>query len=335
MSTLSELAKKVKKDHGDDLLVSGRKLLEKKRLVIPVSPKLDLGLNGGIPEGSWCIFSGNPKTGKSTLALDFAATCQQEAYGSRPVIYLDIEGRLKEMNLQGIDGLDVDNEDLFQVLHSVKGNILSAEQNLNILADMIKNIPNLVAIIDSTSALCSSKEQSEEITGQTRALGPKILAAFCRQMGTIVPIQNTIVIMIQHLIANTSGYGPTLMEDSGRKTQYQVDVKLRCKGVEKWEEGDKQVGQKVKWDVVYSALGPPGNVVESYLRYNHGIDKVMEYIELGLELGLISKGGAWYKIEIEGCCEEKFQGAAKLYSFLKENPPIILLLKEAVNKLLL
>lgn len=331
--SLSEMAGAISKQYGEGILIGGSRFLDEKKVILPVSPKLDMGLNGGIPEGSWVILSGNPKTGKSTLALDFAATCQKPEYGSRPVVYLNIEGRLKEMNMKGVDGLITDNEDMFQILRSARGNILSAEKNLNIISDMIRCIPNLVVIIDSTSALCSEKEQSEDVSGQTRSLGPKILANFCRTMGTIVPVQNTTVIMIQHLIANTSGYGPKLMEDSGRKVQYQVDVKLVCKGIEDWEEGDKQIGQKVHWDIVTSALGPPGALVDTYLRYGHGIDKLMDYIELGLEVGLIAKGGAWYTLSfLEPTVQ--MQGMYKLYTYLKENPEAITLLQSEIKKVL-
>ena len=77
--------------------------------VISVSPALDVALGGGIREGSWVIFTGEPKTGKTTTALHFAANCQKEENGSRPVIFINAEGRLKSMNLGGVKGLDIDN----------------------------------------------------------------------------------------------------------------------------------------------------------------------------------------------------------------------------------
>lgn len=309
--------KDIIKNLGEGAVTSASSFLSNKPKIISVSPALDIGLNGGIPTGSWVILSGPEKCGKSTLALQLAANAQSHGMN---VFYSDVECRLKEMNLTGIHNLDLER---FQIIRSTKEKILSAEDHLNALIDLIKSEPNSLFILDSSSALCASKEMIEEITANTRALGPKLLASFCRQMGGVVPVQDSIIIVIQHLIANTSGYGSPYIEDSGRKLRYQVDVKLRAKGVQRWENKDKQIGQIVEWDIVTSALGSPGMKVKNYIRYGFGIDSISECIDLACDLGLISKGGAWYKIEcVESCKELKFQGQEKLYEYLKENQKV-------------
>jgi RecA/RadA recombinase len=75
------------------------------RQVIPVSPAIDLGLGGGIREGSFVQMAGDPKSGKTTTAVQFAANCQKEEYGSRPVYYYDVEGRFGTNALDGIEGI--------------------------------------------------------------------------------------------------------------------------------------------------------------------------------------------------------------------------------------
>lgn len=327
------LVKSLQKKYGD-VVMSSEQVLSRHSQVIPFSPKLNIGLSGGIPEGSWVIMSGPAKCGKSTSSLDFAATAQKEEYGGRHVYYLDVEGRLKKMNLEGIAGL---NQDQFSVISSTEGHILSAEEYLNIASEIIKSEPGCVLIIDSASALCSSKELSEDISGQTRALGPKILAAFCRQLGGVVPIQRCIVIMMQHLIANTSGWGPTQYEDGGRKAQYQVDVKLRCKGSQKWEDSEKQIGQTVNWEVMTSALGPPGQKVQSYIRYGTGIDHVWETVDVACDLGLIDKSGAWFNLdylEAEGLDSVKVQGQQKVWTHLSENKEHFDLLTKNIREMI-
>ena len=59
--------------------------------VIPFTPALDLALGGGIKEGSWVILTGDPKSGKTTTALQFAATCQSKEHGERPIVYINAE----------------------------------------------------------------------------------------------------------------------------------------------------------------------------------------------------------------------------------------------------
>lgn len=310
--------KELVKKYGEGVFLDASFLLDKPKMVIPVSPALDIGLNGGIPEGSWVIFSGQAKTGKSTTALQFAANCQQKEYGSRKVFYDDVEHRLKQMNLTGIHNLITDPKQ-FQIIRSSKDKILSAEDHLNILVELIKDNPNSVFIIDSASALCAMGEMSEEIKASGRASGPKLLASFCRQVGPIVTVNNSIIIIIQHLIANTSGYGSPYVEDGGQKLKYQVDVKMRIKGIEKWEAKDKRIGQIVNWEIVCSALGAPLDKVQSYLRYGYGIDHITEIIQLGCDLGLIMAGGSWYTLDyLES--KPKLQGQHNVYEYLSNNP---------------
>ncbi|NDG32998.1 hypothetical protein EB118_23395, partial [bacterium] len=87
----------VLKNFGDDIILTGNAVVDRKVITIPVSPSLDIVLNGGIPEGSFVVLTGQPKCGKTTSSLDFCATAQRPeyAYGSfkdgREVYYLNIE----------------------------------------------------------------------------------------------------------------------------------------------------------------------------------------------------------------------------------------------------
>ncbi len=74
------LKEDIKKQFGDQVVLSGNSIVDKDQIIIPVSPALDLGLGGGIPEGSFVIFTGQPKCGKTTSSLDFTATALDKKY---------------------------------------------------------------------------------------------------------------------------------------------------------------------------------------------------------------------------------------------------------------
>ncbi len=324
MNEVEQLKKDVNKKYGADVIVSATDVLDRNRQVIRTTPALDFALHG-VPEGSWVLLSGPPKCGKTTLALQMAANAQQQF--NKPIFYGNIEHRVDEKALSGIHGLDVA---AISVIESKPNKILMAQDFLQEFTNIIKTVPGCVLIIDSTSALCAEKEYTEDITSQARNEGPKLLATFCRKMAAVVPVQRATLIIIQHLIANTSGYGSPFYEDGGNKIQYQADVKLRCSSWQKWNrvtaDDATRIGQVVNWQIINSALGPPGAKIQGYLRYGYGVDDVKEYISLGLDLGLIDKGGAWYTFG-----ELKSQGEEKLRAALLENPEKLEELKVAVN----
>lgn len=316
-----ETEKLMKKEFGD-VFLDPNDIVVKDKVIIPTTPKLDIQLSGGIPEGSIVLISGKPSLGKSSLALQICANAQKEEFGSRHCYYLDIESRLEKRNLTGIKDL---NLDMMTVVKSTPGNYLYGEKVLNIADRIIKSEPGTVLVLDSSSTLCSESEFNSDVSATSRNQGPKLLASFTRKLANVIPIQNTIVIIIQHIISNTSGFGAPSYEDGGVKIVHASNVKIKGKGFKKWEEGGKAIGQIIDWTVDRSALGPPNGSTESYLRFGIGIDSVWEIIDLACDLGLIMKGGAWYELAYLDE-PKKMQGQKKVWEHLTEN-------KDDYNKL--
>lgn len=329
MST--KLKDDVSKQFGDQIILNGSAIVDKPTLVIPVSPSLDIVLNGGVPEGSFVVLTGQPKCGKTTTSLDFAATAQRKEYAhstfkeGRQVYYLNIEGRLKKRDLEGIPGLDLSR---FHVIGSQQGKILHAEEYLQIAERIINEIPGSVLIIDSYSALCTEAEITSDMDKMQRADGAKLLAKFCRKVANVIPVNKNIVIGITHLMGNPTGYGAEFKEKSGQAIAYQTDIKLRAKTFKPWtvSSDSTQIGQEVEWQVICSALGPPGASITSYIRYGQGIDKHTELINFAVDIGLINKGGAWYTYG-----KEKFQGMEKLRQYFVDNPKEYSTLEQSVK----
>lgn len=319
------LKEDVLKTFGEDIILSGNAIVDKKIITIPVSPSLDIVLNGGIPEGSFVVLTGQPKCGKTTTSLDFAATAQRPEYQGdlkkpRAVYYLNIEGRLKKRDLEGIPNLNLER---FHVIGSQQGKILHAEEYLQIAEKIINEEPGSVLIIDSYSALCTEAEITSDMDKMQRADGAKLLAKFCRKVANVIPVNKNIVIGITHLMGNPTGYGAEFKEKSGQAIAYQTDVKIRAKTFKPWvlSSDNTQIGQEIEWQVLCSALGPPGAVISSYIRYGQGIDRYTELINLASDLGLIHKGGAWYTIiSVED--KPKFQGTEKVRQYLLDNKEV-------------
>jgi recombination protein RecA len=302
------------KKFGKDAFLTGQNIIETPQEIISVSPKLDMVLGGGIPGGSVVTLAGVQKAGKTLVALHFAAKCQQK---NRKVFFLNIEGRIKRRDLLGIKGLNAED---VEIIGSYQGKILSAENYLTIAEDILKHIPHSVVILDSVSQLCSEKELTCNMGEAQRAPGAVLLAQFCKKIANVVPVNDNIVIFIQHLIANTSGYGPTLMASGGRKIKYSEDIGLITRsfkflrpGAKEEDETAAPYGQEVVWQTTSTAFIAPGQKTTSTIRYGVGIDECSEYIALGLDFGFVNQAGSWLELPTG----KKIQGKDKLYHFFQ------------------
>lgn len=327
------------KKYGN-VLSTGKVLFEKKQNLkcLNVSPAFNLGLNGGLLEGTWTIISGDAKTGKSSWCLQVAANGQKEG---RHIIYLDGESRLKNYNLEGTVGLD---REKMTIVHSADGEEnLAAEDFLDICEALIKLPQNRgsVCIIDSCSSLVPRSELDSGSSGTIRASLPKLLSHWIKKNAQNVTKNNIVMLIITHYITNTSGYGKTKIPDCGVMVQYQADTRVDIKNIEPWEESGKKIGQIINCEISCSSMGASGGKVRSFLRYGKGIDFIKETVELAELFGLIDKAGAWYNIdclskypEHQTTSEVKFQGQEKLYNYVAENSQIFDILQVELKKAL-
>ena len=352
-----EYLSKIIKEYGQIVSTGNDILAEKKNYkVISVSPAIDIALGGGMREGTWLTLTGDPKSGKTTTAMQIAANCQKEG---RPIIYLDVEGRLKDLNFEVAD-LDPKK---MKIIHP-EDKPLPAEDFLDVAHKLMSHpdYHGAVLIIDSISSLMPAKELDGDMTPGRAGL-PKILSIFTKKMGQLLPRQRGLIIAITHFIANTAGFGASKMADGGTKIQYQADTRMEIKsGGEKisavtpWLNTNKdRIGQVVNWKILCSSMGAPGGQVQSWLRYGHGIDKTQEILILACDLGMIDKAGAWLtcsfmsehkelakkiKPDLNVDNEEalikafKFQGQDNLYNFLSTNPEVVSTLEKSIKEML-
>ena len=307
------MTKDIVKEYGN-VIHDPSSITDQKLKIIPISPKLDIALGGGVPEGSLFIMTGPEKVGKTLTALTFCANAQQD---KRKIYYGNVEGRLRKRDIEGIKELDPDPEKI-QIIGSTQGHILSAEKYLGIFDQIIHTEPNTICVIDSFSALASDAELTGDLTDQQVMSVQKVLAKFCRRMAPALPINKVTVVGITHLMANVStfGRGKAKVEKSGTALKYQVDVKLHASHTKPIMQGDTQVGQTVYWQVVTSSIGPPGQKVESHIKYGRGIWKEMELADLLVDFGIVKKSGTWLTLPNE----EKMQGKNNLATYLEKNP---------------
>lgn len=335
---------------------------------LPVCPSLDFALGkngkrGGFKEGTVVVITGPPKAGKTTVSLHFAAKCQKLG---RSIVYLNTEERLSLNNFEGIRGLDAGKMKIVQSTDEKP--IVTAEDYLNVLETYIKNVKNLVAIVDSTSNMVPEDVFEGKIRTGIRPTLPGLLSQFFKRTAGDIRRNRSIIILITHAITDTnkkSLFAPDTKADGGVMQQYQNQTNILITGTGNWaadgkkdDEAGEPIGQKVFWKVVNSCTGGTPNTKQiGWLRYGIGIDEAQEIGIMAAELGVIS-GQGWYTIqplvdmrleksiakwlktnEINPEDEEavtkfvKFQGMVKLTDFISKHEFIIPILQEKIREL--
>lgn len=278
---------------------------------------LNLVIGGGFPIGKQSTLWGNESAGKSAIALETAAIAQKM---DRGVGLVDVEKTFDPVWAAKL-GVNVSQFPVSQVS--------SIGDFADLANDWIKAGMEMI-IVDSTSFLMpkSFYEAGElkafENTGQ--------IGQFARELGQACRmIQGTnfsaSMIHISQVRMDLAGFKPGMKASGGKEVGHADSLRIRLfssKSEDKALKGEvagiqEVIGRNVTWSIDKNKVnGRYGN--GTYGLYTMGdfigIDRASELLEYGKRYGIV-EGSTW--LTVYG---EKFQGATKATTYIRENPEI-------------
>jgi recombination protein RecA len=270
------------------------------------SLELDKAMGGGFAWGRIAEIFGPESAGKSTLVLHSIAGVQ--ANDSNDLCALvDSENSFDPMYAQAL------NVDIDSLLVSQPD---SGEHALNVMMELVRNDVRLV-VVDSVAAL-TPKDMFEAAIGTvTMGKHAKMMSEGIRNLNTLLMKKRASVIFTNQLrtqigVHNASMAGSTT---GGKALRFYASQRLELKRIGSDKKGEEIINNIVKAKVAKNKIAPPFKTCNFKIRFGKGIDKIDQIIDIGIDMGLIEKGGAWFTVG-----ENRCQGREKVYTLFDENP---------------
>ena len=271
---------------------------------------LDVALGvGGYPKGRIIEIYGPESSGKTTIALHAIAECQKN--GGRAA-FIDAEHALDPVYAKSL-GVDI-NELLLSQPDT-------GEQALEITDALVKSEAIDLVVIDSVAALVPQAEIDGEMGDSHVGLQARLMSQALRKLSGSLNKTNTTAIFINQLREKVGVmFGNPETTPGGRALKFYASVRLDIRRGEQIKQGEQILGNKTNIKVVKNKVAPPFKTAVVDIMYGEGISHVGEIIDIGSEINVIEKSGAWYSYNGEkiGQGKENAKAFLKLNSDIKE-----------------
>ena len=278
---------------------------------------LDLALGiGGLPRGRVVEIFGPESSGKSTLAMHVVAEAQRNG---GICAYIDAEHAMDPVYARAI-GVDVD-----ELLISQPD---TGEQALEIADMLIRSGALDVVVIDSVAALTPKAEIEGDMGDTHVGLQARLMSQALRKLTANLNKSNTICIFINQLREKIGVmFGSPETTPGGRALKFYSSVRLDIRRIESIKDGAEIVGNRTRVKVVKNKVASPFRQAEFDIMYGKGISREGSLIDIGTELSIVKKSGAWYTYE----GEQLGQGRENAKVFLAEHPELMVEIAERIR----
>ena len=279
---------------------------------------LDLALGvGGLPRGRIVEIYGPESSGKSTLAMHVVAEAQRNG---GVAAYIDAEHAMDPVYARAI-GVNVD-----ELLISQPD---TGEQALEIADMLIRSGAIDVLVIDSVAALTPRAEIEGEMGDSHVGLQARLMSQALRKLTATLNKTNTIAIFINQLREKIGVmYGSPEVTPGGRALKFYSSVRLDIRRIEAIKDGAEVIGNRTRVKVVKNKVSSPFRQAEFDIMFGKGISREGSLLDVGVDLGLVKKSGAWYTYD----GEQLGQGRENAKGFLVENPEIMVEISERIRQ---
>ncbi|HVM52272.1 MAG TPA: recombinase RecA [Acidimicrobiales bacterium] len=308
----------VRKSHGEgSIMKMGDKTTMQVETVPTGALALDLALGvGGLPRGRVVEIFGPESSGKSTLAMHVVAEAQRNG---GICAYIDAEHAMDPVYAKAI-GVDID-----ELLISQPD---TGEQALEIADTLIRSGALDVVVIDSVAALTPRAEIEGEMGDSHVGLQARLMSQALRKLTANLNKSKTICIFINQLREKIGVmFGSPETTPGGRALKFYSSVRLDIRRIEAIKDGVEVVGNRTRVKVVKNKVASPFKQAEFDIMYGKGVSREGSIIDIGVELGIVNKSGAWYTYE----GEQLGQGKENAKTFLIETPELAMEIDEKIR----
>ncbi|MBI4287153.1 MAG: recombinase RecA [Chloroflexi bacterium] len=272
------------------------------------SISLDLALGiGGIPRGRVTEIFGPEASGKSTLAQHVIAEAQRQGGMAG---YIDAEHALDPVYAAHC-GVKIE-----ELLISQPD---TGEQALEITEALVRSGAIDVVVVDSVAALVPRAELEGDMGDSFMGLQARLMSQALRKLTAAISKSRTAAIFINQLREKVGiVFGNPEVTPGGRALKFYSSVRIDLRRIESIKQGSEIVGNRVRAKVVKNKVAPPFRTAEFDIMFSQGISKEGDLTDLGVELGIVKKSGAFYSFG-----ETRLgQGRESAKEFLKAHPEL-------------
>lgn len=269
---------------------------------------LDIALGiGGVPRGRVIEIYGPESSGKTTLCQHIIAEAQRLG---GVAAFVDAEHAMDPVYAEKC-GVNLET-----LLISQPDN---GEQGLEIAETLVRSGAVDVVIVDSVAALTPRAEIEGDMGDTHVGLQARLMSQALRKLAAAVSKSKTCLIFTNQIRMKIGVmFGNPETTTGGQALKFYASVRMEIRRVESLKSGTEVSGNRVRVKVVKNKVAPPFRVAEFDLMFNEGISRVGEITDIGADLGIIRKSGAFYYYG-----DTKLgQGRENTKDFLKKNPDI-------------
>jgi len=274
---------------------------------------------GGIPRGRIIEVYGPESSGKTTLTLQIIAQAQKD--GGRAA-FIDAEHALDPAYAQAL-GVNTAELLVSQPDHG--------EQALDIAEKLIRSGAVDLIVVDSVAALIPKAELEASMDASQMGLHARMMSKACRMLaGAISNSHSTVVFVnqIRHKIGVM--FGSPEVTTGGNALKFYASVRIDIRSIGQLKTGDVIVGKRTRVKVVKNKVSPPFKQTEVDIIFGRGIYRPAELIDLGIDVGLVQKSGAWFSLDDV----RLGQGKSNACDYLVENPDVADSLEAKIRSIL-